>query len=69
KEQFGKIQKALEQQNLEAEEASLIRLPQTWVRVTDPETLKNIEKLIDLLEEDDDVQRVYHNLETATQEA
>ena len=36
-------------------------IPQTWVELTDPTDLKNIQKTLDLLEEDDDVQEVYHN--------
>ena len=36
-------------------------LPQTYVDVTDEETVKQIRRILDLLDEDDDVQAVYHN--------
>ena len=36
---------------------------QNTVEVTDPDTLEKIRKMMDLLEESDDVQNVYHNAE------
>lgn len=36
-------------------------MPQNYVKLTDPADLKNMEKLIDSLEDNDDVQNVYHN--------
>jgi YebC/PmpR family DNA-binding regulatory protein len=60
--EFGNIQKALEKKNLEAEEAGLRRIPDTYVRLSDEE-LQKVMKLIDALEDDDDVQKVYHNME------
>ena len=44
------------------EEASLERIPTTHKKVDD-ETLEQVYKLIDVLEEDDDVIRVFHNIE------
>ncbi|GAB3830189.1 hypothetical protein GCM10028895_45920 [Pontibacter rugosus] len=38
-------------------------MPQTTVEVEDPEAVRKLLKLIDALEDDDDVQQVYHNLE------
>ena len=38
-------------------------VPQNYVKLTDETDIKNMEKLIDLLEENDDVQNVYHNWE------
>ena len=35
--------------------------PQNYVKLTAEDDIKNMEKLIDLLEENDDVQAVYHN--------
>ena len=43
--------------------AEVTMIPQTWVQLTDATDLKNIQKTLDLLEEDDDVQEVYHNWE------
>ena len=36
-------------------------VPQNYVTLTSEEDIKNMEKLIDLLEDNDDVQNVYHN--------
>jgi transcriptional/translational regulatory protein YebC/TACO1 len=36
-------------------------IPQTWVELTDATDLKQMNKILDLLDEDDDVQNVYHN--------
>ena len=38
-------------------------VPQNYVQLTDETDIKNMEKLIDYLEENDDVQNVYHNWE------
>ena len=42
-------------------EAGVQMVPQNYVTLTDEGDIKNMEKLIDLLEENDDVQNVYHN--------
>ena len=41
--------------------AEVTMIPQTWVTLEKDEDIKNIQKTLDLLEEDDDVQEVYHN--------
>jgi YebC/PmpR family DNA-binding regulatory protein len=61
-EDFGALQGKLEALQLEIKNAELQRIPATTVKVDD-ETFKKIWKLIDTLEDDDDVQKVYHNLE------
>ena len=38
-------------------------VPQNYVQLTDETDIKNMEKLIDMLEDNDDVQNVYHNWE------
>ena len=38
-------------------------VPQNYIQLTDETDIKNMEKLIDLLEDNDDVQNVYHNWE------
>lgn len=43
--------------------AELRYLPQTMAKLTDAEDLKNMQKLIDLFEDNDDVQNIYHNWE------
>ncbi|MEM6360494.1 MAG: YebC/PmpR family DNA-binding transcriptional regulator [Bacteroidota bacterium] len=63
---FGNMQKKLDEIGLKAESAELQRLPTTTVDLGD-EDFAGVMKLIDAFEEDDDVQKVYHNLE-ATEE-
>lgn len=62
KEAFGAIQEKLQEIHVTPEEANLIRIPNNKKHVDD-ETLAQVEKLIDMLESDDDVVTVYHNLE------
>ena len=62
-EDFGSLQKKVEELELDVESAELQRIPKTRVEVDDLEALRKIMKLIDALEDDDDVQQVYHNLE------
>lgn len=61
-EEFGNIQTKLQELNITPEEAGLVRIPLT-TKDADDETVEQIEKLIGLLEEDDDVTTVYDNLE------
>ena len=61
-EDFGNMQKKLEEMNLEAESAELERIAKTFVGLSDDDFPK-LMKLIDSLEDDDDVQKVYHNIE------
>lgn len=58
---FGAMAKALEDQKIEVQKADLQRLPTSPIDVTD-EQMTEIEKLIDKLEDDDDVQAVFNNL-------
>ena len=43
--------------------AQVEMVPQNYVKLTDSGDIKNMEKLIDALEDNDDVQNVYHNWE------
>jgi len=61
-EDFGAVQKALSEKNIETIEAGLQRLPITYKELK-PDNVKGFMKLIDALEDDDDVQKVYHNVE------
>ncbi|MDI6833953.1 MAG: YebC/PmpR family DNA-binding transcriptional regulator [Bacteroidales bacterium] len=62
RENFGTMQKNLEKLNIDADSSKLERIPNTFVKLEKEQALK-ILKLIDLLEDDDDVQEVYHNME------
>ncbi len=58
---FSDVRQALEEQGIKMAEAEVTMIPQTWVTLTDETAIKNIQKTLDLLDEDDDVQAVYHN--------
>jgi len=58
---FGRLQKALEDRGLKPISAESEYLPVTPVELTD-EAAKDVLKLVDTLEQDDDVQKVFHNL-------
>lgn len=60
-EDFSEVRLALEENGISMASAEVTMIPQTWVELTDETDLKNIQKTMDLLEEDDDVQEVYHN--------
>ena len=42
-------------------EAQVAMVPQTYVELTDENDVKNLQRTLDLLDEDDDVQNVFHN--------
>jgi len=60
-EDFGKMQKTLEEMGIEVKSAKLERVAQSFVEVSE-EQVVDIMKLIDRLEDDDDVQAVYYNI-------
>ena len=60
-EEFGNMTKALEDKKIEVITAELTRIPTTTVEL-DEEQAKDVLELIDKLEQDEDVQKVYHNL-------
>lgn len=61
-EDFGRMNKKLEELNVEVENASLQRIPNDYKTLDKDSSLRFL-KLIDELEDNDDVQNVYHNLE------
>ncbi|MBQ7588602.1 MAG: YebC/PmpR family DNA-binding transcriptional regulator [Lachnospiraceae bacterium] len=58
---FSDVRESLEEQGIPMISAEVTMIPQTWVTLTDETAIKNIQKTLDLLDEDDDVQAVYHN--------
>lgn len=62
-EDFGIVRDALSEKDYEFSMSELRYLPQTSTSMTDEDDIKNMNKLIDLLEDCDDVQNVYHNWE------
>ena len=61
-EDFNKVKEGLEKENYEFAMAEVTYIPQTTVELNE-EDAKNMEKLIDMLEDNDDVQDVFHNWE------
>jgi YebC/PmpR family DNA-binding regulatory protein len=61
-ESYGAIQKELENRKMEILSSGFERIPQTTKALTE-EQLADVEKLLEKIEEDDDVQNVYHNME------
>lgn len=60
---FSAVREALEAAGIPMVEAEVTMIPQTYSTLTSEEDVKKMNKLLDLLEDDDDVQNVYHNLE------
>ena len=62
-EDFNAVRDALVEKGYEFVSADIKLIPQTTTVLDNEGQVKSMEKLIDLLEEDDDVQNVYHNWE------
>jgi transcriptional/translational regulatory protein YebC/TACO1 len=58
---FGTLTKAIEELNIEVTKANLQRIPTSPVEFTE-EQLVDIEKMLDKIEDDDDIQAVYTNI-------
>ena len=58
---FSEVKQALEDAGIEMASAEVTMIPQTYVELTDEQDLYCINKILDLLDADDDVQQVYHN--------
>ena len=58
---FDAVHKALEEQGIVMASAEVSMIPQTYVTLTDENDIKFLNRTLDLLDDDDDVQAVYHN--------
>ncbi len=58
---FGAVREALEAENISMLEAEVSMIPQNYVDLTNEDDIKNLNRILDYLDEDDDVQEVYHN--------
>ena len=58
---FSAVREALEKEGIPMAEADVTMIPQNYVDITDEDDIKKFNRIIDLLDEDDDVQDVYHN--------
>ncbi len=62
KEDFGNVNRKLYELGIEPEEARLMRIPNDTKKL-DLDSSKKVLRFIEVLEDDDDIQNVYHNLE------
>ncbi len=58
---FDGVLKALQDGGIPLASSEVTMIPQNYVELTDETAVKNLQKILDLLDEDDDVQAVYHN--------
>lgn len=58
---FSAVREALEKEGIPMAEAEVTMIPQNYVELTDETDIKNLQRTLDLLDADDDVQNVYHN--------
>ena len=61
-EDFGNVNKKLEEMEIQTETAELQRIPKTLVELDDS-SLQQVMKFVEALEDNDDVQKVYHNID------
>ena len=60
-EAHAEVDAALREAGIELASSEVTMIPQNYVELTDETAIKNLNKTLDLLDEDDDVQSVYHN--------
>lgn len=60
-EDFSTVREALEKAGITMAQADITMIPQNYVELTEEAAVKNLQKTLDLLDDDDDVQYVYHN--------
>ena len=58
---FQGVVEALNAEKIETVSAEITKIPQNYVEVTDADNVKYLQRILDLLDDDDDVQAVYHN--------
>ncbi len=59
--ELGSVRDALEEKGYAFESAEVAYIPQTMTALEDPDAVKNMEKLIEMMEDNDDVQAIWHN--------
>ena len=60
---FSAVRDAFDKEGIAMASAEVTMIPQNYVSVTDPDVQKNLDKILDLLDADDDVESVYTNVE------
>ena len=61
---FSSVREALEKEGIKMADANVSMIPQNYVTLTTEEELWDINKILELLDEEDDVQEVFHNFVT-----
>ncbi|MBQ9643486.1 MAG: YebC/PmpR family DNA-binding transcriptional regulator [Lachnospiraceae bacterium] len=67
-EDFEAVNKAVQEAGIAVASAEVTRIPQNYVTLSNEEDIKRIRRILDLLDEDDDVQAVYHNWDEPDEE-
>lgn len=65
---FSVVRETLEKEGIKMVQAEVTMIPQTYGQLTDEKDIKFFQRTLDLLDEDDDVQEVYHNWEEPDEE-
>ena len=60
-ENFSAVREGLEKLGIPMADAEVTMIPQNWVTLSDEEDIKKMNRILDLLDAEDDVQNVYHN--------
>ncbi len=58
---FSAVREAFEKENIPIADADVRMIPQNWTTLSDEEDVKKMQRILDLLDDDDDVQAVYHS--------
>ena len=58
---FDEVLRKIQEEKIPAVSAEVTKIPQNYVTLTDEISIKEIRRILDILDEDDDVQAVYHN--------
>jgi YebC/PmpR family DNA-binding regulatory protein len=67
-ENFSEVRQKLEELGVPMASAEVTMVPQNYISVTDPEDIKKINKMMDMFDDNDNVQDVYHNAELPEEE-
>ena len=58
---FSMVREALEKENIPMASANVSMIPQNYIALTDEDAIKDLNRILDMLDDDDDVQEVFHN--------
>ena len=58
---FSEVREAFEKEKIPVADADVRMIPQNWITLKDEEDVKKMQRILDLLDDDDDVQAVYHS--------